>query len=347
VVRRPRRCMHVEELAAREAPRLGVSKPARIIQTMRAYDFALVCFWFCTGCDSGLEDFGATGGASTSSSTVSSGGADSTTGGAVASGGDGAGAASSVGGAGGGGTGGSAPCDRSTYAKLIVCDGPIGYWRLGEAGTVKADSSGQNRNAQSIFSGGNERQVQGAIDGDSDQAAELTTGARIKFTTGTTDALHFGGAAPFTVEGWVAYVGTGIDSGIDLASCWYNQGKGYRFSIGAGMLGLTRYTTAGTDPMVSYVGGTNEFSPIAPLFTYVAATFDGVNWRLYSNGSLAGVPYTNNASIQPAADEDFLVASPNSMTEARFDEIAIYPRALSGAEIKAHYDCGKDVGMCQ
>ena len=76
---------------------------------------------------------------------------------------------------------------------------------------------------------------------------------------------------------------------------------------------------------------------------YLAGTYDGTSWNLYRNGILvASEPSTTGAVAVP--DANWAIGSTGSGWEHYFtgtvDEVAIYDRALTAAQVLAHYNAG-------
>src|SRR5438128_1288693 len=86
--------------------------------------------------------------------------------------------------------------NRASYVSMILADGPVGYWRLGEASGNVADSSGQGISltaAGSITYG-----VSSAISPDPNTAVSTVQGAG--FFNSSPSPNMPSGAAPFTFE---------------------------------------------------------------------------------------------------------------------------------------------------
>jgi len=78
--------------------------------------------------------------------------------------------------------------------------------------------------------------------------------------------------------------------------------------------------------------------PLVGSWTHVAAVWDGATISLYRNGELTGsAPFTG--SISPSTNDLFIGVNPvlgkQGYFVGRIDEVAIYDRALSPAEIRA------------
>jgi PKD repeat protein len=224
----------------------------------------------------------------------------------------------------------------SGYSGAVLADGPVGYWRLGEAGgSAAGDASGSGRSGS--YLGSPSLGQPGALVGDSNTAVGLDG-------VGQYVSVPFAAAVnpgQFSVEAW-AYVtgGSGrwraVVSSRDIVG---GLNRGYilyaapddtwRFWVGAGGSGWNQV-----------------YGPtLAPnTWTHLVGTYDGVTARLYVNGVLAASsPYSYVANtarplrIGAGANErgaDYLFAG-------RIDEVAVYGTALSASSVQAHTTAGR------
>jgi hypothetical protein len=260
---------------------------------------------------------GGTAGAAASSGNGGSGAA-----GAGTSGGGTAGAAASSGAAGasGGGAGGAV---SSEYAAAVLADGPVAYWRMGEAsGTTAVDATGNGHDG--LLKGGVKLGEPGALNGDSDTAMYFDGTSYVDVG----DKLDFAGTASLSIEAWVhpqagkgGYLGKGM----------YDQGyKGYFIADNDSTIQWVREGAVASPPVITFT-----------TYSHVVGTYDGLNLTLYVNGAKAGSKVATN----PITDH------PNPFTIGQvagwgkfvgwIDEVAVYDKALDAARIKAHYDAAK------
>ena len=76
---------------------------------------------------------------------------------------------------------------------------------------------------------------------------------------------------------------------------------------------------------------------LTPSFKYFALTYDGTVARWYVNGVLS----TTSAIVLPASSgNQKLQLGKGQGGDDALDEVALYPSALSGARIAAHYAAG-------
>jgi len=222
-----------------------------------------------------------------------------------------------------------APIDAAaTYRELVLGDGPSGYWRLGDSGSVAVDELGANNGT---YSGACGLGIPGAIAADANTAVAFD-GSSCHVTL--PNAFDFPGNQAFSVEAWVtgALDGTfrfvfsketrGVQNPID----------GYGLLMQPGGLELERV-----------VSTTNKESPSAPItstFSHVVGAYDGGSMLLYLDGQIVGA--TPDTRVANAADIAAIIGSSSTgnFFLGSIDEVAVYPFALSAAQVAAHYAKG-------
>jgi hypothetical protein len=215
----------------------------------------------------------------------------------------------------------------SAYSDLIIAHGASNYWRLGEgSGTTAVDVIG---GANGTISGGVTLAQPGAIaDGNKAMTFNGTTG---RITAGNIAALNFL-AGSYTIEAWVyplagggyfAVVGKGqlttttgwrafIVSSNNLCLFWGNDSSTYATST----LPIT------TGAWHHLIWGYNATA------SAVFYAVDGV----YESFAAANHSVTSTDVVTISGD-----ASSTYFVNGRIDEVAIYSRALTPAEITAHF----------
>jgi hypothetical protein len=172
-------------------------------------------------------------------------------------------------------------------------------------------------------------------------------GSDIKTTSGgvlqcaDAPSQHFSG--PFSVAGWLsvnAISGTGIStilSKCDLASnqawgLWYNEyvgGGTIEFALSAN--GSAR--TAASGPGGSIAAGTTWY--------HLAGTWDGATIKVYLNGSLLNSAAFAGPVFNSTYSLDCLYPTTGaSAANCRLDEVGMWSRALSAAEVTQLYNYG-------
>ncbi len=221
------------------------------------------------------------------------------------------------------------------YQTTVLNDSPAGYWRLGENNGVAtppslaANLGSTGTSADGLYSGGVTLQAAGAL-GNADRAANFSSGT---VSVPYDAALNPDGA--FTVECWVfKQSGSGYPLGV-LSSVYYTGG-----SERNGWL----FYDAGTDwefrlgDDSGYVATAKGGDATAGGWLHLAGVYDGANAILYTNGVAAAStalsrPYSPNPGWNTEIGGTTAFGRYFSGT---IDEVAIYPRALTAAELLAH-----------
>ena len=221
---------------------------------------------------------------------------------------------------------GAAPSSATNYASVVADDGPLGYWRLGEASGAVVDAIGSNNGT---VSGAVTRDVAGALASGDDGA--------ILFN-GSTGAVRMGDVLDVTAgsyELWIKRSNT-------TAALQYMMDKG------AGQPNIA----LGSDHLI-YVGEENVWWLASTVtindtnwhhivFTHPGGATSGLA-RLYIDGvdrtlTLSGanlVANSSNLSVG-AGYGDFLHFA------GAIDEVALYGRALATAEVTDHFQAGRN-----
>src|SRR3989338_3532519 len=205
--------------------------------------------------------------------------------------------------------------------------GLVGYWSMNEGtGSYAGDSSG-NKNTGTLTNGPT------WVDGKRGKALNFD---------GSNDYVAVSGNSTFdlsrgTIAGWFKF--DDMSGGVDFATggSWLDE----RFVLHFGYQdnGKIKFTISNGS---SYNVLTSNLSPNMEEWYHVAVTYDGTNQKIYVNGSLDN---TGASAITPATTNVPLyigrtlgLAPDNS--DGFIDEVRIYNRALSAAEIQALYKSG-------
>lgn len=252
-----------------------------------------------------------------------------------------------------------------SYPQAVVNSGPVAYWRLGESGGSLADladltaapESGVQAGVFSGFSssnlanpgprpadtvggsplvgfedGNSAPYFQGGGDGGNDVALFPDPGA-----------LNFGPGKKFSFEAWVKIPSSGFDSGGAVVAKG-TGGGGEQFACDLAGGNYRFFVWNGGSPNTSFVAQSN----VAPNDTWqhLAGIFDQSQglMKLYVNG-IQAASTTPPATLLSSTHEVSVGARKNSGSSAydlnllgKVDEVALYNRALSAAEITAHYN---------
>lgn len=205
------------------------------------------------------------------------------------------------------------------YAGQVVIDGATGYWRLDELGTTAVrDSSGHAADGTLI-----DVHTQGVAGATADgNAATHFDSGYVQFQRGV--ALPDGA---FTIEAWLRYDEAGWGTVV--------SGSMWRLSLDNG--GLTFFAGC-CERTVTDVRTERPLNDGA--WHHVVATFDPGNHTttLYVDGVLdaSGPIYEN----MPAGDSLWMIG----WLTATVDDVAIYPSALSPAQVATHFELRQSTG---
>jgi hypothetical protein len=238
------------------------------------------------------------------------------------------------------GVGGSGGAPGATYAEVILADGPVAYWRLGDAdGTAVEEVNGLD----GTYLGPVTHGVPGAIASDGDAASDFDfDGTHLQARVQCPPDLDFAGASPFSLEAWVKprFVDGDHRRIFDKSQAAM---QGYQLHFGGATHGITFYRYR--DGIANYLTyNNNDMSSALTLdqYTHVVATYDGTAMRLFLNGS-------EKVSVVPPALDlldttiPLMIGSPpngNFSFPGAIDEAAIYDIALTAAQVAAHYAAG-------
>jgi RHS repeat-associated protein len=206
----------------------------------------------------------------------------------------------------------------SFYSRVILGDSPSAYYRLGDLassanGRVAYDSSGKCING--YYQVGTTSVAGGAPAGDSDPAIHEASTVVQAPTTNLAS-----GNAPRSLEVWMRMTSLPGDSsiisygGVQLRANWNNELKLYVNG---------NYQTLGASPVAMADGN----------FHLYDLTFDGTTATVYADA----IPVFTSNIVPASPPTSTLAVGP---FVADFDEAAIYPTSLTGAQVYAHYRAG-------
>ncbi|WP_170179170.1 LamG-like jellyroll fold domain-containing protein [Solirubrobacter pauli] len=210
------------------------------------------------------------------------------------------------------------PGAATTYASAVAADEPALHWRLGErGGTVVADASGHGRTGTTWqdfapYAGA------GALPGDPD------------------------GGFSYGYQSWLRTTidrpATGLPDGDRTAEAWFRgSGPGIR-PIAYGDFAVeidTRAIVVSGTRIELAAGDRRQLTD--GIWHHVAVTLAGETAIAYLDGEPVG---TATVPVPANVEGSWLTAAaaPQGIGTSGFDEIAIYPRALSAARIAAHFE---------
>jgi hypothetical protein len=240
--------------------------------------------------------------------------------------------------------GGDAASPTSKYAAAVLADQPLAYWRMGApvAGAIR-DESGRGNDLRLMgVSTGYALASPGALKGDSDPGIHLD-GKSAWFEALRPRDLDLVGSS-ITVEAWARLPAqqVGFERYQQLVSSSDDQGTdrhGYLLYVD------TVDRTCAVEwspPAVNLPGAGDVYTPDA--WMHVAATYDATANRIiiYFNGAerdrknVSGALVARVSAFVVGADH----AAGDSVLNGDIDEVAIYPRALTQAQLAKHYLIG-------
>jgi hypothetical protein len=256
----------------------------------------------------------------------------------------------------------------SSYRQTVLAKKPVAYWRLGEAGGLEAFDCGAN-GYNGTYHGTPAFRQPGAINGDPDTAIKLDGKGSYVEITDHADFSQPTSGKGLTIEVWVRpdlLTFTGETDDANPYIHWLGKGEPNRYEWA-----LRFYSQDARDRpnrISAYLfnpeGGLGAGAYFQDALTagewiHVVGCFDpgdadstgqsGV--RIYKNGMLRlgppspGTLYNNpNWQIRPARGAAPLrlgTRDLKSFLTGGLDEVAIYPRVLTPAEILENYHAGK------
>jgi hypothetical protein len=217
-----------------------------------------------------------------------------------------------------------------TYPDAVAADAPAGYWRLGESsGTVAVDSSGHANTG--TYLNNPLLGVAGAPTGDTNTAVRMD-GVNDYVRVVDSPTLDVGNT--FTVEGWIKRSST--TKAHDLMT------KGMQVTIMSAANGNQIWLRK---PNVSTVAHSNSGVPADGACHHVVVMKAGSGAgavKMYIDGVSVGVTDVAPAQIITNTATTLSIAGSGS-TSADYDELALYPSALSAARVGAHYQAGHGI----
>ncbi len=221
------------------------------------------------------------------------------------------------------------PPPSSGYAGGVAGDGPVSYWRLGDAtGASAADSIGTNPGS---YRNGVTTGRPSLLSSDSANPAALFDGVNDSVSVPSSSGLAPTGAV--TVEAWVRP--TALPTAGSFASV-ASKGESYALQFNGPQLEFTTIQGA-TRRRVQAAPG----AVVAGQTYHVVGTYDGTTQRLYVNGAqVASAPFSgplnaNNASVVMGSWD-----TTSEFASATIDDVAVYAKALTAAQVTNHYNLG-------
>jgi hypothetical protein len=217
----------------------------------------------------------------------------------------------------------------SSYASTVLADGPVSYWRLGEAcGSTATDEQHVNNGTYVNNPSLGDPSLLGAEPGNP-AVAFGGQGGQVRIPYSATLGL----TAPMSLEAWIRPVT--LPAAGSFASI-LTKPEAYSLQFNGPRLEFTVVQGGNRRRLQAPAGAV-----VAGRTYHVVGAYDGVAQRLYLNGTqVATVPLTGPSSTSTS---DLFLASWDGASEffnGTIDEAAIYDKALSAAQAQKHHDVG-------
>jgi hypothetical protein len=242
-----------------------------------------------------------------------------------------------------------APRRPGSYRDSVLANNPIAYWRLGDATTAIADS-GPNNRAGTATAGVQLNQPSLIASDPANTAARFTGTERI-----TVNGFEKIGAAGYTVEFWVR------PHALPTGCCQNLVGDGeaagdyfmmnYILGPQQGLVGAIRPHYGPANSPVSLSGTTGlQVNNTYHIVTTWDTSLTANNAIIYINGvadTIGTITRNVPAAGTTGANRVYIGKDDRDTTDGTetIDEVALYSRPLSTADIAAHYIAGTTVNF--
>jgi hypothetical protein len=227
------------------------------------------------------------------------------------------------------------------YAQVVAADNPVAYWRLDQADATSPvvdavgsfDGATDDNGGQGTFTFG----VPTGIPHETNTAMEVSGGATVQIPY----ALELNPFGPFSIEAWLQPATVAV-AGDDYRSALGSLGNGDNGPTGWHLYQQPNQTWALILWNASW-SGTGWFTDfddtiVAQNWYHVVIAYDGTLFGLYVNGaSRFASPYPD---FVPNSDSPLVLGwgySPKNPFDGVIDDVAVYNKALTPAQVQAHY----------
>jgi hypothetical protein len=227
------------------------------------------------------------------------------------------------------------------YAKVVMADDPVAFWRLDEpdGSTTAVDAAGSFDGTYTPGTGTITNAVATGIPHETNNAVSVTGGARVAIPW----ALELNPHGPFTAEAWFEPASLAADS-LDYRTVYSSMGPGPDDSGPNGWL-LYQQPNNTFAWVLFNEGWVSSFmgDPVdvieANTWYHVALTYDGALFHIYVNGHLsASQAYDLFIPNQDgAANLGYREDNGWNPFDGTLDDVAFYNKALTLEQVQAHY----------
>ena len=210
--------------------------------------------------------------------------------------------------------------NSATFNNLFINDGLVGYWKLDDSGTTATDASGYGNDGTLSATGATWQSAAPSAIDFTDAGSVLLNGSAGYVTLGTSSLPSNGSAQ--TISLWLNPANTTQNG--DMIALLNGFSSAIQVKINAGNIGA-----------YSWGGGTliSTTAPSANAWHHLAYVYDGAGHQtLYLDGTSKTATVTNQSGSASLA---YLgtYGPTNEMFNGSLDEVRVYNRALSAAEI--------------
>ncbi len=218
------------------------------------------------------------------------------------------------------------PTSASAYEAAVLADSPAGYWRMDAAsGTTETDVA---ESSDGTYGGTYTLGAASLLTTDANAAVSFSNGS---LTVPDVAALRLGGS-DITIEAWVKFPSV---AAISFTGLILTPDSG--FAMGFNSATSIRWALGTSSPAAMTIPTLVDDTPV-----HLAIVRSGGTVTVYTDGVSRGSSATGVGATDAAAGLTLantvgswgLNIPPNGTV---LDEVAIYPTALSGARIAAHY----------
>lgn len=223
---------------------------------------------------------------------------------------------------------------NASYASVVLADKPVAFYLLNEtAGTIVHDISGH----------GNTGTIQGGV---TFNQRGTSNGAAAMAFNGSNGYVQLPAATciqpPLTLEAWVSPASWTLDASADDATFVLATDPGVRLAVSTA--GYSR-GSVGIARTWYYVDGSVLVPLNQPSLLHV--TLEGLTMALYVNGQFAGSETIPSGAVMYDTSTPYVLGADNysgdyhEFFDGKIGPVAIYPTALTPAQIQAHYNAGR------
>lgn len=235
---------------------------------------------------------------------------------------------------------------QADYAAKVLANNPVAYWRLNDKVQVPKGDVANNLGSlgaavDGYYLGTSTHPVSGALVGSTDTAVAFDAVAGTIVNIPYSAAMNPSGA--FTAEVWLNpnvehAAGSGTLTCAIASGQFASPRSGWLIYQSETGWNLRMYNQNGTATSVSITGGP---APVAGTWHHVVAVYNGTTAFVYVNGVQKAS--ANPTGYVPSAGGSLFVGGRSDASfwwNGNADEVAIYDKALTAAEIDAHYKNG-------